>query len=331
MSGEGVYPYRSAWKPSAAAKSIASKASQIARGRYKNRKVTKNLKKGPTKTIVKGNKNAIVTLSRQVKQLQLQRYGNIQRMNQYLYIAHDGANVPLSQEPMLYCFNQFKVNTPLYSAAVSTTGATAGQPILDSGPHLFGRSTFDTDLNHEYQWEEQHNLTTSVSIVEYLPVYSNLTIHLTGQIAQTDAVLKYRFTLFQTRKLPVASSKKDFSLPYNAGALWHMANQDPSIRNHFSKSYHKIIQDRWVTICPPTAYTGVMKVDQTVRIPYSFGKIESLKLNLSNDPTGQSLLTNIRQDQAIWLLISCSASTAPGINLALSRSVTWRDRHGVEP
>lgn len=329
MSSSGVYPYKSAFLPNRPDRAIKAKAARIAKGRYKNKKVVSKLKsKGPVKTIVKGNKNAILTLSRQVKTLQLDKFGSIQRMSQFLNVAHDGTHKPLSTEPMLMCFNQFKELTPLYHCAVSQTPPTTGIPTLLAS-HLFAKSAFSTDLADEYQWEDQSNLTTSVSSVEYLPVYANLKIQLTGQLAQTDPVIRYRFTLFKTKRLPAASLQKNFSLPHAGGAYYHMCEDDVSLRNQFSKSYHQILMDKWITIIPPNPYTSTHKVHQVVNLPYSFGKIESLKLNYSALPAGQTLTSNIPQKDCIWLLISCNQPTSSPINLAITRDLTWRDRHQV--
>lgn len=324
-----AYPYKSQWQPNRKDYAVKAKAFKVARGRKTNKKVLSKLRKGPVKTIVKGNKSAIYQLSKQVKLLQLQKFGSIQRQMQHVRIAPGAGNTPLIQAPVFFCFNQFKDTTPYFNGVVSAAGqASAVQGLIG-----FRKQTFDIDLEDKYQWNELANSTTTVSIVEYLPVFCNLKIQISGSRIQTDDLLRYRFTLFKTKRLPPNNNQKLMSLPLYGGAYWHMCDDDASTRNYFSKSYHTVLIDKWLTIPPPEPYTSVKKINQVINIPYSFGKIESVKVNQAPVPVGQTVYTNIPEKDQMWLMISCNldgTAAAPlDITFDISRHLTWRDRHNV--
>ena len=74
-----------------------------------NKSVKKVYKKAPPKTKTNQNKNAIMTLARQVKTLQNQRFGELQSHTQYALCTGD--NIPQSGRPVAICLNNFCLKT----------------------------------------------------------------------------------------------------------------------------------------------------------------------------------------------------------------------------
>jgi len=312
-------------KPRAA---VRAKSSAIAKGRYQNKPVKSIYKKRVKKTKTNMNKSAITMLSKQVRTLQLQRYGFKQYQRQYAILDSAVATtMPLSTTPLLFLANSFYDSNPIYQGTVSATGV----PSYAAGPVPLIKQTFDTDLADQYQWNEQNNQQT-VSSVQYLPVYTKMKFTLTGMLKGGSSMphpIRYRFTLFRLKKQVLSSAVLDMSLPNTAGAYWHMCEDNPSIRNHFLKHKHEVVVDRYVTIRPPPHDTELENVYRTVEIPYSFGKCKPIQPVKEPQPPNQNTYNKIPEEQCLWLLISSNQTANNGININIEKLNIYRDQHGV--
>lgn len=311
-------------------------ASKRFQNRFKNKAVTNKLHKGkkaPAKTIAKGNTSAIYKLSRQVKLMQLQKYGNVQKQTQFATLAYQTlpSIMPTLQKPVAFLFNSFYQNTPVYRGEVSAAGVPSVTQIT-----TFDKAQYDTDLQDQYQYNEAMNSKITCSKVQYLPCYAQYQINFKGLMSSADAITRYRVTVFRLKRLPPASSVKNLSLPATLGALWHLSDNDASTRNYFSKSYHHVLIDKWVVFSPPgspvTAAVPVGAYYKNIDIPYSF-PVKPIKMNETGVPPGQKAWTNIPEDQQIWCIISCSADGAaaqlPRFDIQINRKLMWRDPHDV--
>lgn len=328
MSAPGVYSYASAFRGSKARSSVNRKVAVVAKNRYKNKKVTSKLRRGPTKSIIKGNKSAIFALSKQVKTLQLEKFGNKQYQYQSCILPYPDGGTPMNTAPVAILLTSFYNDTEVYRGTVSP-GPTPplGTPVLNVAGN-FRKQVYDTDLLDQYQYNERLNADTTVSKIEYLPVFTKLKVQLKGRILQTDPIIRYRFTVMKVKRLPPANATKDLTMPYALGALWHLAEDDPSIRNYFSKSYHTVLYDKWISIVPPSSVGATSTLYRSIEIPYSF-PVKSVKMNLSAAPANQKVWTNIPEADQVYLIISCSAPFIPNIDVHLSRQLIFRDNHGV--
>lgn len=324
MTNQIIYPYKSAYVPNRKDRAIKDAAVKVARGRKTNKKLAKVIKDGP-------NVKALEELGKQVKLLRLEKFGSIQRQTQFMKIGFATPFPVTKTTPWCFCFNQFhcdpsSVSTALFQGSVSAVAPKI--PLLNT-VNTFQKQDFTTDIDDEFDWNAQRNNNITVSLIEYLPVWAKVTIHITGQLLQTDPIIKYRFDLFRLKNMPVKSLQKSWSLPQECGAYWHMANNDdPLVYNKFSKSYHDLIMTKWLTIVPPNQYSSIQKLTQMVEIPYSFGNTrEGLKCNIAPLPTGQTMFSNIPEEEQMWVLISSNATTPPGLDITITRNLVWRDKH----
>jgi len=303
------------------------------------------------KTKTSLNKSAILTLAKQVKTLQLNRYGD--RQYQYQVARMVPSSVPGSgptlKNPIFFCASSFFDKEPIYRGFVDQGGNASFQQVgtAPSNTIAFRKPAYDIDIKKEFQWVEQQAGKNTVSRIEYLPLYMNYKISFMGVMSARDQPLRYRITMFRTKRQPAASTVKNFGMPTAAGAYWYMCADDYNQRNHFSKSFHEIISDKWVTFNPPETHfqntSGGPVAEQTQRpirkfinMNYTFKTNKPYKPNLYNDPGPQSFWTNIEEDECIWVLISSNIDTdsqTQGIQptIQIERSLAWRDNSGTTP
>ena len=320
---------------------------------YRNKPVAKALAtKGKSRvTAPKANTSAITVLAKQVRDLQLNRFGNVQRQVQACTLSsQNNDDMPTASTPIFFCFNDFYDVQPVYQAKVQT-GLTT-QPVF-SQVKTMRKQNYNTNLEDKYEFNQRNNQDT-VSQLEYLPVSCRLSMQFHGDFEGTYIhPVRYRVTIFKLKNAPNQSSAIDVALPATMGALWKMCEDDPTKRNHFSKQYHQVLVDRWLTIRPPTVQDStaagnvVRRVYRTLNINYTFprGKASTPKsLKPNKEPPippatdQETLWSNIAQEDLLWCLISCNSTgpaqtpaVYPAFNIDLQRSLAWRDRHDVGP
>ena len=171
------------------------------------------------------------------------------------------------------------------------------------------KPSFDIDIQNQYQWAEQQAGKTTVSRIEYLPLYMNHTIRIQGQINNRQVPLRYRITMFKTKLMPEANNAKDFAMPRSAGAYWYMCSDNLQLRNHFSKSFHTVLQDKWVKINPPVQVNPGTQASEDRR--YAFQKNVSMRYTFNTKKPIKTKIGNFE-----WYLLSAklksSGFTPPG-------------------
>lgn len=320
------YSYPSYFNGSKARAAGRKKSGAIARGRYKNKAVVKALETKPKKTIVKGNRSAIHTLAKQVRTLQLDKFGSLQFQFQSCQLTSSVATEnPTLTTPIAFLLNGFYNNSLLYQGSV-----TAGVPIGTALGTKLKKQDYDTDLKNQYQWNERNNQDI-VSTIQYLPVYTKIRLTFNGKLEQTETTkpIRFRVSVFKLKRQPLNTVVQSMAMPSYLGAYWHMMDDNPNSRNHFSKMYHDVIMERYVTFKPPSTPNAVESVYRTIEIPYSFPKAEPI--NFDKEQTDEVLWSNIPQHQCVWLMISSNQLLDSGISINIERSITWRDKHGLMP
>lgn len=282
-----------------------------------NKAVKKAYKPKPKITKVNRNKSAIMTLSRQVKTLQNQRLGEIQSHTQH--VALTGDNKPLSARPICFGLNNF-YDQEIYYGQVGSGIATYGVA------GTFTRTTFKSDLDDEYEWNARRN-TDTVSVVEYKPVFTRLNMSFLFNQNSGVYPAKVRVTILKVKPY-VASTKLNVHLPSALGAYRYLASRPGDVnRNYFDKTYHTILQDKWITISKPTADYGSNQFTKECRIDYKYGN-EVLRPDITSTPAGQTFWTNTQQNEQIWVLISTNTDSFIH-SVQISKFDVWRDGHGI--
>lgn len=280
--------------------------------------------KSVPKNKVDTNKKAIMTLSRQVKNLQNQRYGEIQSCIDSLATASATSYLPTQASPVCFAINDFYNNTPLYKGTLS-----AGVPGF-SQEGSFSRISYQSDLNDNYEWCARMN-TDQVSSVEYKPVSTRLDIEFFLKNLNLEGYpARARVTLFKVKPITLEGSV-DCSMPSRLGAYRNLsANAGDSKTNYFSPRLHEVIYDKKISV---TMDTDNVKRRISFSIPYTFKTNHVLKPDFTNLPVGQIFINSVPQTEIIWCMISVNTameSKWEDFGLKIRRSLKWRDRDGIQ-
>lgn len=290
----------------------------------KNAPVRRVYKKNRPVTKVSRNKNAIMTLARQVKTLQQQRFGEIQTHTQYsgyLGLVSD-LNKLKANRPFCFCINNF-YDQDIYKGDVNSGIATYGVA------GTFHRQTYLSDLNDEYEWNARRN-TDIVSPIEYKPVFTRLNIEFAFNPAFMNTAGQLRITILKIKPYQT-SNKLAVALPTTLGAYRNLAEQvGAANRNYFDKSYHQVLMDKWISVkAPPAAQAVQGEYKRYCRIDFRYPDMV-LKPDITAHPANQTFWTNTKTAEQIWCLISTSAQLEECLTYTqIGKFDTWRDAHGT--
>lgn len=220
-----------------------------------------------------------------------------------------------------------------------------------------------SSLLHAFQWQAM-NASQTVSATEYMPLSARYNFVFSGS-AQTNPTdnspIRFRVTFFKFRPSAVrinTSVVSNVSCPTNLGAYWRMCRDQPTARNYFSKNLHQIVSDKWFVIkrpevprsagqagqppiWEPTGYdTKPFRVSHSVTIPHKHlcrGKTIRPNFAPGTQPSHATFNTNVPLSEQLWCIISCnmmdleiqSPTSLLGLQIEISRSLRWRDKHGT--
>lgn len=283
------------------------------------KKAYKPVKKDTTKT--GQNKNAIMTLARQVKSLQNQRFGEIQTHTQHAEFTNWQNTIPQSSRPIAFCLNDMYDQLAKYgtqSAGVAGYGNSV----------QFVKHTYKSDLNDEHEWNPRRN-EDAVSTVEYKPVYTKCVISFDTILQGLRFNNAYRVTVLKM-KAHNNTNKLAINIPLNLGAYRHLAERVGSEeRNFFDKRYHQILYDKWINTKPNnhTATESEHK-RQSVTISWRY-KDQVIRPDFTNNPGSQEFFTNVPIKDQIWVIISCPIELDDKLaTVEISKFDVWRDSYG---
>lgn len=317
------------------------------RSRYVNKPVRKALKvvtKAKTGKVA-ANRRSVRVLAKQVNQLQLDKFGARQWNFQSCVLAGNQTNdIPTQINPLGFVFNDFYDGTNISRGSVVPGGAAGGgQPILNNIKSFRKKNWLpNPDLQICYQWNARAAQQADVSKVHYLPESAHYRFRFTGLLRNTQTVhdiWRYRITVLKLKNVPPPTNQVyNFQLPSTLGSYWHLCDSNPDTRNAFSKRFHTIVADRWVTIKPDADLGSEKEIDFSININHYFKKNKPMKpdfLTSSVIPLPQPTefyWTNTPMTELMWCIISSDApgnTTNSPISINCSRYLKWRDPHGV--
>lgn len=293
-----------------------------------NKPVKKIYKKRAAPTKVNLNKQAIMKLSNQVRLLQNQRAGEIQTHTMWAAVPRQGGNLgPVSPgAPLLFGLNNF-YEQEIYKGIVVAQAA----PLQDAPSFVtvtnFARNYYRSDLDDEFEWNARRN-TDNVSTIEYKPVFTRLNFKFTFNTATAVHPGKVRVTILKLRPHSV-SNKLNVSLPATLGAYRWLGNAATAqYHNHFDKTYHQVLVDKWISVRPPPN-SALTQFTRELRLDYRYDAT-ILKPDITVAPSGQNFWTNTPVKDQIWVLISADGEAQASMQEAyVSKFDVWRDPHGV--
>lgn len=285
-----------------------------------NKPVKKAYKKKAPKTKTNMNKTAIMTLARQVKTLQNQRFGELQSHTQYCLFS--GEDIPQSTRPIAICLNDF------YDQFAKKGIVSTGTAAYVNGPQ-FVRHPYQNDINDEHEWNARRNQDL-VSNTEYKPVYTRLVLSFDAIFSGLRFSAPIRVTVFKQRHVVNSTTKLAVNCPMNLGAYRFMAERPLSFqRNYFDKKYHQVLYDKWINFTPKNrTATEQDNHRRTCTISWKY-KDQLIKPDIIGAPSGQEFFTNVPINQQIWVLVSCAGELNDKLTtMEISKFDVWRDAHG---
>lgn len=266
------------------------------------------------------NKKAIMTLSRQVKNLQNQRYGEIQTaIDNYA-----GEAIPNQDTPLCFAINDFYNGTPVYMGTL-----VAGVPGFNLAG-TFNRNTYQSDMMDAYEWNARMN-TEHVSHIEYKPVSTRLDFEMIfNDMGSLDQGAQVRVTLFKVKPIRYAGAV-DCTLPERLGAYRNLSTHytDPKA-NNFSPRLHEVLYDKRLKILNDS--TRPIRTIQ-FSIPYTFKTGHVIRPDITSQPAGQVFVQTVPQNDIIWCMVSCNNEAHVKFDVAglkIRRMLKWRDRDGIQ-
>lgn len=273
------------------------------------------------KTKVDTNKKAIMTLSRQVKSLQNQRYGEVQTAIEVLNLVGDSR--PFIDQPVCFPICNFYNNSPVYKGTL-----VAGVPGFVQ-TDTFNRLSYQSDMLDQYEWTARAN-TDQCSSIQYKPISTrlNFEVNLAGMNTVTIDDFKIRVTLLKVKPITLEGSV-DCSLPVRLGAYRNLAGTVANTKaNYFSPRLHEVLYDKVVKV----GYDTTRSTRQlNFSIPYTFKNSHVITPDFTSLPPGQVYINSVPNNDIIWCLISVSDDAGTKLNsIKCSRYLKWRDRDGVQ-
>lgn len=283
---------------------------------------------------------AINRLTRQVKSLQMQRFGSVQRNFQLSNVM-----VPFATRPILTDIMDFSCRRP------STAGANFAQ--YDGGVptnvlQTIGNWTPSTNLYHADQ-----NLDLP-DTGKYLALSCHVTMRFQATPSVTDT--RIRVDLFSIKGKGITSvplGQPVFAMPNGLLQLNNLAN--PELNKLGGNPYIKVWSTKWLYLSSsrnagPTPGAGAQNPGPAVTgnsgyisftIKPKGGKLRNQLITAPDTPDDPTALTdgnwgpfNVPQDEPLYMIISCSDASALGppvantVSVQCSRTVRWRDPIG---
>lgn len=268
------------------------------------------------------NKTAIMTLARQVKSLQQQRFGEIQSHTQYSgFLGAVAADKLKASQPYCFGMNNF-YDQPIYKGTTSGTVATY------ASVGTLARQTYDGGLDDEYEWNARRN-TDTVSNVEYKPVFTRVNFEFGFNPTLLTNIGYIRITMLKIKPYN-STNKLAVQLPVVLGAYRNLAEHSGvSTKNYLDKTYHTILSDKYIKVAPPFGTNPLSEYKKYCRIDMRYPDM-LLKPDITTSPAGQTFWTNTKTSEQIWCLISLSSQLDGALNnVLIGKFDSWRDAHGA--
>jgi len=346
-----------------AASSRAARSAAVAAKRAGNKAVAKKLRrpKPRARTKVGRNTNAIVTLARQVRQLQLADKGEFQR-NYEVYHLPDAVHFN-STHPLLFALNDMQRGTlheqennlghdshhargaPVWIGKLQPqSGSTQPYPFYEQASRFYDYTQeFGHGENEAYSYWKTDNDQTA-SKVSYCPIANYTKIQTRVHNLNHGETIWFRIDVIRrkrTRDLQFNGVQKK-ALPNNVCNLSQLCVDDMTQRNRINRSYYEIVKTKWVKHTNMMSTTAIdshkistigMRFKQMKKRPEErlfAGELVTVPQTTlgHNDP--DELETNFysQMDQCdiYWCLVNTSH---PGddtkCKVDMTRYISWRD------
>ena len=313
-------------------KKNTNKAVKSAITKYKSVPKTK-----PTGQYVANNRNAIMTLSRQVKSLQMSRLGMFQkRAEQLTWIkSNDAASFPWQQDkPLCFCLNQF-------NGRDDTTGASARAPMFYTDANGNGQEfkRFGTWVPSALSGVKRilnphiSDIDDIVSQEAYKPLGTSVRFEFEFNnypANQRDSHI--RIDIIRPKKMLLDSFYHDLNMPEGLGQFASLVELYMLNRNYINNTYWDIVQTKWIKVSNDSGVDKGVTALATINRSYKNSPI--IKTDLNSTSAGSGAQTTypmfyqaVDPRQLEWCVISTGFQIPE--RMSILRKISWRDQNGA--
>lgn len=290
------------------------------------------------------NYNAITTLARQVRSLQMKDYGSIQYTRQCLCRNNGTKDVKgqgtfMATSPFLFELKNFYNSAPVFRGDLDNNN---NPTYIQDNKWLVLSETNAGGGTKPYAFDVTND---AVSTNQYMPLSANYSWHFKFEDLPAGADKIIQFTIFRL-KTSLNSSKVKTQLPDYLGQYANMCVEDPSDRNKFSPAYHQVLLQKNYHV--KNYGDSTKDTEKYINLKWSFSgkdglvtldsdEIENtpdLDLNEATSTRQQYCAANfgqiIRPQDQIYVLLSTSNSNeSADTEISCMRTLRWRDNNGV--
>lgn len=295
----------------------------------KKRKENNPVKKSYFRKPVNKNSNysAISTLSKQVKMLQMEKYGFKQFQHQHMAFSSNTAlsSITATQgAPLAFMANNFYEDAQVF---YGTRTGTAPNIVPGYGvTGLWKKLHNDLGMSDVYNWNKKQ-AEDEVSIVNYLPL--STTVKFTFTVASagptiTPIKVRVTFLKFKTTADVAAIQSK---LPTTLGAYSHLVDTDPLTRQYLNTSkFHTIVKEQILYFPQPDINKN--EIVKTFSYKHIFDGKTPVVFDRSTEAY-QDMRFSVPNSEQIWCVINTDNTDGSRLHVRMERWNMWRDQHGI--
>lgn len=307
------------------------------------------------KTVDGRQTNAIMTLSKQVRSLQLSKYGLVQNNRQLAIFTYNPSisegQFPLQDKPIAFLMQNLENNQRVYEGTITPI---PGSTFSDAGYATTTNFTVPQQVNNlsnQWQWNRHDRQSNTDIRVGYLPLARYFEIRTSIEPDANLSLLKpARINIKLIKMRPstyrTQSSNLQYNLPNALGAYGNLLVR-PTVTNNFTRNYlnkeiHEVLFNKDIYITPKnqasfttdTPGTGRRQYCYTHRFKYTF-KPKFIKSAVDiPEEDSSAMWTHIPVHDQVWCLISSDCDqdylTRLTAKMSISSHNYWRDNVGTE-
>lgn len=284
------------------------------------------------------NKNAIAVLSRQVRQLQVSKYGDVQ-YHRYVLVKEDtnvkdilGTNKIRDQKPLIWEMMNFYNEAPAYTGLEDSLTEL---PTFEKNYKFVPISSLTTNstFGKPYAFDVTND---TPSLVQYMPLSTFYKFHIKVINLETGKDVKFKLQVFQI-KHNSDNNRISTELPDYAGSYMNLCKEDPSDENKLSPYYHRQLYSREYHIKNNSDVTK--DCERYFNLKWTFRnqllRFDNTQIDAGPSGSTQNFAANnfhkvINPNQNIWCCLSTSNSqNNREVQVSIMRTDRWRDAEGV--
>lgn len=278
-----------------------------------------------TRQYAANNRNAIMTLSKQVRNLQVTKLGDYQQCQ--LRAGFQPSGIWTQDAPIIFAMNDFcngyttDVGPPIFkpngvSPYVKHTNFT----------HYDFYSTYD----HYNYWFKSRNNTASKNV--YSPISTTMDVQVHKNMTPTDEPLVVRIDVVKQKKV-LDNNIRNLQLPWSGAGLWKLCHENAASRQKLNPEFFQVLTTKYLYINNRTGSTGSTEIRRscTIHVPFDrkYIRVDSEAEHSSNNEL--DFYQNVDPLQQIYCIISFSSNTAmEDTDINIRKVNRWRDQHGTD-